>query len=125
ERAATRLKSFDADSTAVPRARAPARSFRTTETDVMGTTSSIKRPTLTPTARPWIGRLAKTVSRAWRYRELYLLLLPTLIFFAIFSYVPYGGLLMAFQDFSPRRGVWGSEWVGFAHFEYLFSRAGF
>ncbi len=70
-------------------------------------------------------RLTRAVGRAWKYRELYLLLLPTLLFFVIFAYIPYGGLLMAFQDFSPRRGIWGSDWVGFEHFEYLFSRSGF
>lgn len=69
--------------------------------------------------------LQRQLRRAWRYRELYLLLLPTIIFFLIFSYVPYGGLLMAFQDFSPRRGILGSPWVGWEHFQYLFGRAGF
>jgi putative aldouronate transport system permease protein len=91
----------------------------------MASTSRIERREVAPAAQPLMRRLARGVSRAWKYRELYLLLLPTLLFFLIFSYIPYGGLLMAFQDFSPRRGIWGSEWVGFEHFEYLFSRAGF
>jgi putative aldouronate transport system permease protein len=71
------------------------------------------------------SRFRRQLQRVWRYRELYLLLLPTLIFFLIFSYVPYGGLLMAFQDFSPRRGILGSPWVGLEHFQYLFGRASF
>lgn len=69
--------------------------------------------------------LRRQLRRAWRYRELYLLLLPTLIFFFVFSYIPYAGLLMAFQDFSPRLGILGSPWVGFEHFRYLFGRAVF
>lgn len=91
---------------------------------------------MTATSRPTAyGQLAgkqerrssfrQQLRRAWRYRELYLLLLPTIVFFLIFSYIPYGGLLMAFQDFSPRRGILGSPWVGFEHFQYLFGRAGF
>ena len=83
--------------------------------------------------RPASGNLSRhadrgmqhNLQRVWKYRELYLLLLPTIIFFLIFAYVPYGGLLIAFQDFSPRRGVFGSEWVGLEHFQYLFGRAGF
>ena len=91
----------------------------------MTTVSRIERQEVGSTTQSLTRRLTKLTSRAWKYRELYLLLLPTLLFFVIFSYVPYGGLVMAFQDFSPRRGIWGSEWVGFAHFEYLFGRAGF
>lgn len=91
----------------------------------MTTVSRIERQELGQPPQPLARRLAKRASRAWKYRELYLLLLPTLLFFVVFNYVPYGGLLMAFQDFSPRRGIWGSEWVGLAHFEYLFGRAGF
>jgi putative aldouronate transport system permease protein len=91
----------------------------------MMTASRIERQEIGSAAQPAPRRLAKIASRVWKYRELYLLLLPTLLFFVVFSYIPYGGLLMAFQDFSPRRGIWGSEWVGFSHFEYLFSRAGF
>ena len=91
----------------------------------MTTVSRIERQEVGSTTQSLTRRLTKLTSRAWKYRELYLLLLPTLLFFVIFSYVPYGGLVMAFQDFSPRRGIWGSEWVGFTHFEYLFGRAGF
>jgi putative aldouronate transport system permease protein len=71
------------------------------------------------------SRFRRQLQRVWRYRELYLLLLPTVIFFLIFSYLPYVGLLMAFQDFSPRRGILGSPWVGLEHFQYLFGRASF
>ena len=50
---------------------------------------------------------------------------PAAIFLIIFAYVPYTGLVMAFQNFSPRRGILGSPWVGLEHFQYLFGRAGF
>lgn len=76
-------------------------------------------------ARGERGAVARWLHRAWKYRELYLLFLPAAIFLVIFAYVPYTGLAMAFQDFSPRRGLLGSPWVGLEHFQYLFSRAGF
>lgn len=49
--------------------------------------------------------------------ELYLLLLPTLLFFAIFCYYPMYGAQIAFRDFKITKGIWGSEWVGLKHFE--------
>lgn len=67
--------------------------------------------------------MKKSKSRAgqiWKDRTLYLMILPGLLFFLIFKYVPMGGLLIAFQDYKPYEGISGSEWVGFAHFERLF-----
>lgn len=56
-----------------------------------------------------------------RYRWLYLMILPGIIYFAIFKYLPMYGLTIAFQDFVPFLGYSGSEWVGFKHFEALFT----
>lgn len=61
------------------------------------------------------GRYMK---RSW---GLYLLLFPTFLYVAIFLYAPMGGIVIAFQDYSPTRGIWGSEWVGFRHFERFFN----
>jgi putative aldouronate transport system permease protein len=49
------------------------------------------------------------------------MILPGIIFILIFSYGPMFGLLMAFQDYVPAKGVFGSEFVGLQHFRYLFS----
>lgn len=49
--------------------------------------------------------------------DVYLLFLPTLVFYFIFRYMPMFGNLIAFQDYSLMRGVFGSEWVGFEHFK--------
>lgn len=46
-------------------------------------------------------------------------MLPGMIFLIIFSYVPMAGILMAFQDFIPARGIFGSEWVGLENFKYM------
>jgi putative aldouronate transport system permease protein len=56
---------------------------------------------------------------------LYVMLLPVLLYYVIFHYAPMYGALIAFKDFSPRLGIWGSEWVGFEHFETFFTGAYF
>ena len=52
---------------------------------------------------------------------LYIFLLPFLIYFLIFKYIPMLGTIMAFQDFKFSTGFFGSEWVGLEHFRRLFS----
>lgn len=51
---------------------------------------------------------------------LYLIVLPVIIYYFVFHYMPMYGLLMSFQNFSPRLGIWNSEWVGFTHFINFF-----
>lgn len=48
---------------------------------------------------------------------LYVLLLPAIIYAAIFLYAPMGGVVIAFKNYSPVKGIWGSPWVGFKYFE--------
>lgn len=59
-------------------------------------------------------------TKAWKSRYLLLLLLPTLIWYAVFMYAPMYGLQIAFKDFVPRMGIAGSQWVGFKHFISFF-----
>lgn len=47
---------------------------------------------------------------------LYFLLLPAIVYVFVFSYVPMYGVQIAFRDFSARKGIWGSEWIGLEHF---------
>lgn len=51
----------------------------------------------------------------------YLMLLPVVIYFVIFHYLPMAGIVMSFQDYQPNLGFTGSRWVGFAHFESFFN----
>lgn len=60
-----------------------------------------------------------------RHRGLYLMLLPGLIYFVLFRYAPMGGLVIAFKNYSPFKGIWGSEWVGFKHFIDFFNAPDF
>lgn len=53
--------------------------------------------------------------------DLYLLLVPALIFLFIFKYSPMYGLVIAFQKFNIFKGISGSQWVGFQHFAKLFA----
>ena len=49
------------------------------------------------------------------------MLIPGLLFFLVFCYGPMYGLVIAFQDYYPLKGVSQSEWVGFKHFQKLFT----
>ncbi|ANY68124.1 sugar ABC transporter permease [Paenibacillus sp. BIHB 4019] len=51
---------------------------------------------------------------------LYLLTLPGLLVVFIFSYLPIGGIVIAFQDFNPRLGLFKSEFVGLKNFSFFF-----
>ena len=60
-----------------------------------------------------------------RDKYLYLLVLPGIIFFLIFKYLPMWGIIIAFQEYSPYAGIWNSEWVGLEHFVRFFSNPDF
>ncbi len=57
----------------------------------------------------------------WQHKYLYLMILPGLLYFIIFKYLPMGGLVIAFQDYQPFLGIFGSPWVGLKHFTRLFT----
>ena len=50
----------------------------------------------------------------------YLLILPVLVYLALFCYKPMYGLIIAFKNYKPTKGIWGSKWVGFMWFENFF-----
>lgn len=63
--------------------------------------------------------------RIIRNRLLYIMILPGMLYFLIFKYLPMFGLVISFQDFKPYKGFFNSEWVGFEHFERLFTEPEF
>ena len=65
----------------------------------------------------WFVRLGDNIkSHPW----LYLMFLPVLAYYIIFHYLPMYGIIIAFKDFKPMKGIFGSEWVGLAKFtEFL------
>lgn len=52
--------------------------------------------------------------------QLYVMLVPAVVWLIIFCYVPMYGATLAFKDFSFAKGIWGSDWAGFKHFARLF-----
>lgn len=54
-------------------------------------------------------------------KHLYLMMVPVLAYYAVFHYAPMYGAVIAFKEYSPAKGVFGSEWVGFANFYDFFS----
>ncbi len=56
---------------------------------------------------------------------LYLMILPGILYFVIFKYLPMAGLVIAFQDYQPYLGVLESPWVGMKHFVRLFTEPTF
>ncbi|RIX51572.1 sugar ABC transporter permease [Paenibacillus nanensis] len=48
------------------------------------------------------------------------MLIPVLVWYGIFHYGPMYGVQLAFKDFSPIKGIWGSDWIGMEHFKFLF-----
>ena len=56
---------------------------------------------------------------------LYLFVLPTLAYIVIFHYLPLYGIQIAFRNYKPARGIWGSDWVGFKYFIKFFNSYNF
>ena len=60
----------------------------------------------------------RRIGRCW---QLYVLMLPALIYIVLFAYKPMYGILIAFKDYSLKKGILASPWVGFKNFQRLFS----
>lgn len=56
---------------------------------------------------------------------LYALLLPVLVWYIVFCYLPMGGITLAFRNYRYDMGLWQSPWVGFTHFANMFKDAEF
>ncbi len=70
---------------------------------------------------PAAGPRKKSVfSRLAKDYQLYLLVLPALIWYVLFAYVPMYGVQIAFKDYSGALGILGSPWVGIKHFKSFF-----
>ncbi|MDR0524578.1 MAG: ABC transporter permease subunit [Spirochaetaceae bacterium] len=64
---------------------------------------------------------ASPMAKILENRDLYIFCLPAIIITLIFHYVPIYGVQIAFRDYSVRRGIWNSEWVGWEHFIRFFN----
>lgn len=52
---------------------------------------------------------------------LYIMVLPAVVYYIVFHYLPMGGLIMAFENFKPKLGIWKSDFVGLTNFKNFFS----
>lgn len=66
-------------------------------------------------------RLLHTLADYKKHSLLFLMLLPTVLYFIIFHYLPMYGVTIAFKDYYILKGIMGSEWVGLKHFKDVFS----
>lgn len=82
----------------------------------METVISEVNPSAPVKKSPW----KRIRTRMWRDRYLYLLLLPGLLYFIVYRYLPMLGISLAFKEYSPFRGFAESPWVGFANFARIF-----
>lgn len=70
-----------------------------------------------PAKLPKSKKKNKRIVQNW---QLYIFILPAFLYFIIFHYFPMYGVQIAFKDFIPSSGIWGSEWVGLEHFKRFF-----
>ncbi|WP_209973100.1 ABC transporter permease [Lederbergia galactosidilytica] len=64
------------------------------------------------------NRYLENIKKHWM---LYVMILPGIIFYVVFKYIPLFGSVIAFQDYQIFKGIWGSPWVGLENFRFLFS----
>src|SRR5687767_13673566 len=87
----------------------------------MATTQSVQTPTLRTATQSGRVNAKPLWQRMWRERAMYVFIVPGLIYFVVFRYLPLLGNVIAFQDYSPFLGFQNSPWVGLANFRALFT----
>jgi putative aldouronate transport system permease protein len=73
-------------------------------------------PSAAPPVAPRRRSLLQRMRREW---QMYVFIVPGVLFFAVFAYLPLAGNVVAFQDYSAFRGVFDSQWVGLQNFANL------
>ena len=64
------------------------------------------------------GKLHNTLVYLRQHWQLYLIfILPAVVLTIVFRYIPMGGILIAFKNYNPIKGIWGSKWVGLKYFQ--------
>jgi ABC-type sugar transport system permease subunit len=96
------------------------------QTQIVQATAAIEQGVSAPQTRQTsFGTTRKTARRSFRrHWQLYLVLLPGLLYFVVFKYVPMINAVIAFKDYNVVAGIWGSPWVGFKHFAIVLQQSG-
>ncbi len=71
------------------------------------------------TAAPLVASNDQKIRHLRQYWDLYLIMLPGILYFLVFKYAPMWGVIIAFQEYSVFTGIRGSEWVGLEHFRTM------
>ena len=80
-------------------------------------TGNATRKTRTRNEHSHWGAAQRSLRRHWQW---YLIMVPALLYFLIFKYIPMVNAVIAFKDYSVVKGIWGSPWAGFKHFNLFF-----
>ncbi len=72
------------------------------------------RQNAAPKQKNWFERLGKDIMM---HKGAYILAIPVILYYILFCYKPMYGLIIAFKDYAPIKGIMGSEWVGLKHFK--------
>lgn len=72
--------------------------------------------------KPLGRRMTDELRRNW---ILYFMILPVLVYFLIFAFIPMSGIILAFKDYKIKLGIWDSPWAGFKYFEQFFGSYNF
>jgi putative aldouronate transport system permease protein len=77
------------------------------------------------TSSSFKAKLKRSAAYINKKKYLYILLIPCIIYFFIFNYIPMYGVLIAFKDFNFSKGIIGSNWIGLENFKYMFALGDF
>ena len=83
----------------------------------MAQSSFIVAATVHRRKKPYLQRLMNNIVQ---YRWVYLMLIPVLAYYILFHYGPLYGVQIAFKNYAPGLGIWGSKWIGLDHFISFF-----
>ncbi|MDR7078462.1 putative aldouronate transport system permease protein [Neobacillus niacini] len=67
-----------------------------------------------------VSKITSTLSHLKKYKMLYIIAIPGILYFLIFKYIPLVGSIIAFKDYNIFKGVFDSPWAGLKHFRTLF-----
>ena len=68
---------------------------------------------------------SRTWNKVWNYKWVYLMLVPVMLYYIVFKYIPMYGITIAFKDYNVFEGVLKSPWCVFKVFEKIFSNKNF
>ena len=80
-------------------------------------TSQTKQNYFARLAKSVLNYCVRLVKDIRMHKGAYLIVLPVVVFYILFHYKPMYGLIIAFKNYSPAKGIMGSSWAGFKHFE--------